>query len=139
MRKSLNRLCILALCVLFFAVACGKNTNKKPAASSYKKWDCTITCADSNPTTVTYSNKELVAASNAYTVQNNNAFDVKLFVTKQDRKENEKENSNDSFAVPIKAYQSYAWNNVENGHHYQIGCGAKVKEGTKIHIRFTAK
>ena len=101
------------------------------SSSSDMKWDCSVTCAEESTDDsyiITYSDVEIVPSSSVLTFQNQNDFDIKVYINGNISGEEPGDSFEISAGGVFVAYQ------LKENTIYTLGCHADVEEGTLIKL-----
>lgn len=101
------------------------------SSSSDMKWDCSVTCAEKSSDDsyiITYSNEKIIPSSSVLTFQNQNDFDIKVYINGNISGEDTGESFEISAGGIFVAYQ------LKKNTVYTLGCHADVAKGTLIKL-----
>ncbi len=91
-----------------------------------------VSCADSDPTCITYCEAMVRAGTGHLVFTNDNSFAIEIVLTAQD-------SSGNSLVQSISAGESFEWQETKQKTCYVIGIRASVEEGTEIHLKVQEK
>lgn len=117
---------LLTIITVFVFLFCGCAKKTDSDLSEQTKWDCTVLCAEkskSNSYIITYSPEKVVCNTGKLSVQNDNDFDITVYLSTNDE---------DERVEKISANTTSVLSSVKEEAVYTVGVHADVEEDTKI-------